>query len=102
MGADSGMVLLHTVGKPASWDTWVHEEYLVSNWENEAYREEGEPLDVHMGWVIDTDQYNEWMDEEDYCLPSVRSDGTTKNACRKFLMKEVTEDGNDEVRWLKF
>ena len=36
---DSGMILLHTCGKPASWDTWVHEEYLANSWEPETYRE---------------------------------------------------------------
>ena len=36
--SDNGMILLHTVGKPASWDTWVHEEYLT-NFEPEEYRE---------------------------------------------------------------
>ena len=33
------MILLHTCGKPASWDTWVHEEYLSSDWQEETYRE---------------------------------------------------------------
>ena len=37
--ADSGMILIHTCGKPASWDTWVHEEYLISDWQQENYRE---------------------------------------------------------------
>ena len=36
---DSGMILIHTCGKPQSWDTWVHEEYLVSDWQHENYRE---------------------------------------------------------------
>lgn len=26
------------------------------------------PLQVHAGWVLDTDVFNEWMNEEDYCV----------------------------------
>ena len=37
--SDSGMIQIHTCGKPASWDTWVHEEYLISEWQQENYRE---------------------------------------------------------------
>ncbi|XP_063674934.1 SWI/SNF complex subunit SMARCC1-like isoform X4 [Bolinopsis microptera] len=87
---DSGMILIHTCGKPPSWDTWVHEEYLVSDWQHENYREEGEPLHVHAGWVLDTEQFNEWMDEEDYCIPHIKNDGTPKNPCRKWLLKDVS------------
>ncbi|KAL5257926.1 hypothetical protein ACHWQZ_G012765 [Mnemiopsis leidyi] len=87
---DSGMILIHTCGKPSSWDTWVHEEYLVSDWQQENYREEGEPLHVHAGWVLDTENYNEWMDEEDYCVPYIKTDGTPKNPCRKWLLKDVS------------
>ena len=48
-------------------------------------------MHVHAGWVTDTDQYNEWLDEEDYCIPHIKSaDGTTKNPCRKFLLKDVS------------
>ena len=43
---DSGMILLHTCGKPGSWDTWVHEEYLTNTWEPDNYRE------VALGWFI--------------------------------------------------
>lgn len=25
-------------------------------------------LQVHAGWVVDTDVFNEWMNEEDYCV----------------------------------
>lgn len=25
-------------------------------------------LQVHAGWVLDTDVFNEWMNEEDYCV----------------------------------
>lgn len=25
-------------------------------------------LQVHTGWVLDTDVFNEWMNEEDYCV----------------------------------
>lgn len=25
-------------------------------------------LKVHAGWVLDTDVFNEWMNEEDYCV----------------------------------
>lgn len=26
------------------------------------------PFQVHAGWVLDTDVFNEWMNEEDYCV----------------------------------
>lgn len=25
-------------------------------------------LQVHAGWILDTDVFNEWMNEEDYCV----------------------------------
>lgn len=25
-------------------------------------------IQVHAGWVLDTDVFNEWMNEEDYCV----------------------------------
>lgn len=25
-------------------------------------------LQVHAGWALDTDVFNEWMNEEDYCV----------------------------------
>ncbi len=25
-------------------------------------------LKVHAGWVLDSDVFNEWMNEEDYCV----------------------------------
>ena len=56
----------------------------------EPVAQEGEPLHVHVAWVTDTDQYNEWMDEEDYCIPYTRGDGTSKNPCKKSLLKDVS------------
>ena len=45
---------------------------------------------MHAGWVLDTEQFNEWMDEEDYCVPHIKNDGTPKNPCRKWLLKDVS------------
>jgi len=88
VASDNGMILLHTVGKPSSWDTWVHEEYLT-NFEPEDYREEGEPLHVSVSWVTESDAHNEWLDEEDYVVPYCKDDGSTKNVPRKLLLKDV-------------
>lgn len=47
-------------------------------------------MHVHAGWVLDTENYNEWMDEEDYCVPYIKTDGVSKNPCRKWLLKDVS------------
>ncbi|XP_072303688.1 SWI/SNF complex subunit SMARCC1b [Eucyclogobius newberryi] len=58
-------VLVHWGMYPDSYDSWL------SSLEVEGAIEEP-PLDrpwkVHAAWVLDTDRFNEWMNEEDYCV----------------------------------
>uniref|UniRef100_A0AAV2K3Q3 Uncharacterized protein n=1 Tax=Knipowitschia caucasica TaxID=637954 RepID=A0AAV2K3Q3_KNICA len=59
-------VLVHWGRHPDSYDSWL------SSVEVEGAIEEPPPLErpwrIHAAWVLDTDSFNEWMNEEDYCV----------------------------------
>lgn len=66
-------VMLHWLFTPDSYDTWHH---------NLTYDSDVEPAPtppqqwrVDARWLLDMDEYNEWMNEEDYALllPGVSS-----------------------------
>uniref|UniRef100_A0A3P8VLY9 SWI/SNF related BAF chromatin remodeling complex subunit C1b n=1 Tax=Cynoglossus semilaevis TaxID=244447 RepID=A0A3P8VLY9_CYNSE len=54
-------ILVHWGMHPDSYDSWLPSGDV----EGEV---EEPPHPVHAGWVLDTDVFNEWMNEEDYCV----------------------------------
>ncbi|KAF0035017.1 hypothetical protein F2P81_012775 [Scophthalmus maximus] len=57
-------VLLHWGYFPDSYDTWIPASEIEAAVEEAPSPEK--PRKVHAKWILDLDQYNEWMNEEDY------------------------------------
>ncbi|KAM9860053.1 SWI/SNF complex subunit SMARCC2 [Aulostomus maculatus] len=57
-------VLLHWGYFPDSYDTWIPASEVEAAVEDPPSTEK--PRKVHAKWILDLDQYNEWMNEEDY------------------------------------
>lgn len=61
------MVLMHWYYFPDSFDTWVNLESVgLDGMSVDSPSPRSGPWRVTYSWVFDTDQYNEWMAEEDY------------------------------------
>ncbi|XP_069031807.1 SWI/SNF complex subunit SMARCC1b isoform X1 [Embiotoca jacksoni] len=59
-------VLVHWGMHPNSYDSWLSSSDVEGEVEEPPHPER--PWRVHAGWVLDTDVFNEWMNEEDYCV----------------------------------
>uniref|UniRef100_A0A8C7XHD0 SWI/SNF related BAF chromatin remodeling complex subunit C2 n=1 Tax=Oryzias sinensis TaxID=183150 RepID=A0A8C7XHD0_9TELE len=57
-------VLVHWGLYPDSYDTWVSAGEVDADVEDPPNGDK--PWKVHAKWVLDTDAFNEWMNEEDY------------------------------------
>ncbi|KAF7712004.1 hypothetical protein HF521_001015 [Silurus meridionalis] len=57
-------MLLHWGYWPDSYDTWISASEVEAAVEDPPSVEK--PRKVHAKWILDLDQYNEWMNEEDY------------------------------------
>ncbi|KAF7651259.1 hypothetical protein LDENG_00113040 [Lucifuga dentata] len=57
-------VLVHWGLFPDSYDTWVSASEVDADVEESPSADR--PWKVHAKWVLDTDAFNEWMNEEDY------------------------------------
>uniref|UniRef100_A0A1A8H898 SWI/SNF related, matrix associated, actin dependent regulator of chromatin, subfamily c, member 2 n=1 Tax=Nothobranchius korthausae TaxID=1143690 RepID=A0A1A8H898_9TELE len=79
-------VLLHWGYFPDSYDTWIPASEIEAAVEDPPSPEK--PRKVHAKWILDLDQYNEWMNEEDFEV----GDGCPKRKriSAKTLTDEVT------------
>ncbi|XP_026155500.1 SWI/SNF complex subunit SMARCC1b isoform X2 [Mastacembelus armatus] len=59
-------VLVHWGMHPDSYDSWLSSSDVEGEVEEPPLPER--PWKVHAGWILDTDVFNEWMNEEDYCV----------------------------------
>ncbi|KAM3935176.1 SWI/SNF complex subunit SMARCC2 isoform 7-T7 [Leptodactylus fuscus] len=84
-------VLLHWGYYPDSYDTWIPASEVEAPVEDAPTPEK--PRKVHAKWILDTDLFNEWMNEEDYEVNDERSTVTRR---KKISAKTLT----DEVRSL--
>ena len=57
-------VLVHWGFYPDSYDTWVHSHDVAAEIEDPPIPEK--PWKFHAKWILDTDVFNEWMNEEDH------------------------------------
>lgn len=60
------MIMMHWYYFPDSYDTWVNIEGALENLSLDTPSPRSGPWRVSSTWLIDSDQYNEWMSEEDY------------------------------------
>uniref|UniRef100_A0A8C7UUV0 SWI/SNF related BAF chromatin remodeling complex subunit C1b n=1 Tax=Oncorhynchus mykiss TaxID=8022 RepID=A0A8C7UUV0_ONCMY len=65
-------VLVHWGRHPDSYDSWLSSSDVEGEVQEPPHTHR--PWRVHAGWVLDTEVYNEWMNEEDYLVDD-------RNAC---------------------
>ncbi|KAI8086355.1 uncharacterized protein BX664DRAFT_282208, partial [Halteromyces radiatus] len=93
----AGKVLLHYIGLPSSYDTWVNEnEYnddmalsLDSTLQQQPYR-------LKVSWIKDSYTYNEWMNPIDYHYSVNKSEASITTSNLKRSIKEGNADTDDE------
>ncbi|XP_025047157.1 SWI/SNF complex subunit SMARCC2, partial [Alligator sinensis] len=56
---------------PPSYDTWIPASEIEASVEDAPTPEK--PRKVHAKWILDTDTFNEWMNEEDYEVSDEKS-----------------------------
>lgn len=59
-------ILVHWGMHPDSYDSWLSSQEVEGDVEESPHPER--PWKVHAGWVLDSDSFNEWTNEEDYCV----------------------------------
>uniref|UniRef100_A0A182T6W7 SWI/SNF complex subunit SMARCC2 n=1 Tax=Anopheles maculatus TaxID=74869 RepID=A0A182T6W7_9DIPT len=64
-------VMIHWYYFPESYDTWVPNSFDLPDNVPESPPSPAERWRVSASWVIDLDEYNEWMSEEDYEVDEV-------------------------------
>uniref|UniRef100_A0A8C4NHU1 SWI/SNF related BAF chromatin remodeling complex subunit C2 n=1 Tax=Eptatretus burgeri TaxID=7764 RepID=A0A8C4NHU1_EPTBU len=80
-------LLLHWGFYPDSYDTWVPSSEVEADVEELPSR--SGHWKVHAKWILDTDSFNEWMNEEDYEVDEMR------NCCcsrKRIPVKSLSEE----------
>jgi len=80
-------VLLHWGYYPDSYDTWIPASEIEASVEDAPTPEK--PRKVHAKWILDTDTFNEWMNEEDY---EVNDDKSPVSRRKKISAKTLTDE----------
>ncbi|KAM6308129.1 LOW QUALITY PROTEIN: SWI/SNF complex subunit SMARCC2 [Podargus strigoides] len=87
-------VLLHWGYYPDSYDTWIPASEIEASVEDAPTPEK--PRKVHAKWILDTDTFNEWMNEEDYEVTDEKSPvARRKKISAKTLTDEVNSPDSD-------
>ncbi|XP_072350163.1 SWI/SNF complex subunit SMARCC2 isoform X3 [Scyliorhinus torazame] len=87
-------VLLHWGYCPDSYDTWIPASEIEAAVEDPPPIER--PRKVHAKWIMDTDTFNEWMNEEDYEVNDDRAPVVRrKRISAKTLTEEVHSPDSD-------
>ncbi|XP_070596689.1 SWI/SNF complex subunit SMARCC2 isoform X8 [Erythrolamprus reginae] len=87
-------VLLHWGYYPDSYDTWIPASEIEAPVEDAPTPEK--PRKVHGKWILDTDSFNEWMNEEDYEVSDEKSPvSRRKKISAKTLTDEVNSPDSD-------
>ena len=86
--------LLHWWHTPDSYDTWANG--IDIDIEPESPQNGGQPYEVNARWLLDLDEYNEWMNEEDYEI-DIDSNGRRKSPRGKYTIEELL-NASDERR----
>uniref|UniRef100_A0A8C8SP33 SWI/SNF related, matrix associated, actin dependent regulator of chromatin subfamily c member 2 n=1 Tax=Pelusios castaneus TaxID=367368 RepID=A0A8C8SP33_9SAUR len=82
-------VLLHWGYFPDSYDTWIPASEIEASVEDAPTPEK--PRKVHAKWILDTDTFNEWMNEEDY---EVTDEKNPVSRRKKISAKTLTDEVN--------
>ncbi|NWR24495.1 SMRC1 protein, partial [Emberiza fucata] len=87
-------VLVHWGFFPDSYDTWVHASEIEAEIEDAPIPEK--PWKVHAKWILDTDVFNEWMNEEDYEVDENRKSVSFR---QRISMKNEEPELGSVRRW---
>ncbi|XP_032801648.1 SWI/SNF complex subunit SMARCC2 isoform X2 [Petromyzon marinus] len=82
-------MLLHWGFYPDSYDTWLMANEVDAEVEDMPPR--NGPWKVHVKWILDTDTFNEWMNEEDYEVDDSRNTVSTR---KKISAKTLGDEAN--------
>uniref|UniRef100_A0A674DGR2 SWI/SNF related BAF chromatin remodeling complex subunit C1b n=1 Tax=Salmo trutta TaxID=8032 RepID=A0A674DGR2_SALTR len=86
-------VLVHWGRHPDSYDSWLSSSDVEGEVQEPPHTHR--PWRVHAGWVLDTEVYNEWMNEEDYLV-----DDRNKTLPLSSSFRWQKERRKEEVRFL--
>lgn len=86
-------ILLHWYYFPDSYDSWVPNTIDLPDNVPDCPASPGDRWNVSANWVIDLDQYNEWMSEEDY---EVDTQGRKKVHKLRMGVDDITPSGSDD------
>jgi hypothetical protein len=91
----SGRSLLHYIGLPSSYDSWVNDqEYdMASARPLDTTPTRQWPYHLKASWVKDSYTYNEWMDHGDYSY-SMDGDNNNNNNLKRYIEEDATDDTN--------
>lgn len=87
------MVMLHWYYFPDSYDTWVNTEGVLEGLPSDTSAPHVGPWRVSSSWLIESDQYNEWMNEEDY---EVDEAGAKKIHKMRMSVEDLMNPGGDD------
>lgn len=85
-------VLVHCLKRPDSYNTWLNFETEI---DAEPEKEHEGPYELTANWLLDTDEFNEWMNEEDYEVELDRN-GKRHSKRAKYTLDELNEDKRDK------
>ncbi|XP_014678082.1 PREDICTED: SWI/SNF complex subunit SMARCC2-like [Priapulus caudatus] len=74
-------ILLHWWFTPDSYDTWMTGVEVEQEPASPVDEAQKLPYEVNARWILDTDEYNEWMNEEDYKVHDTWSDREGRKDC---------------------
>lgn len=89
------MVILHWYYFPDSYDTWVNTEGVLEGLPTDTTTPHTGPWRVSSSWLIESDQYNEWMNEEDY---EVDESGVKKIHKLRMSVEDLMNPGGDDKK----
>ncbi|KAK7485068.1 hypothetical protein BaRGS_00023707, partial [Batillaria attramentaria] len=82
--------IVHWWYYPESYDTWVTDVYIDYDCESTAKPREG-PAHVTARWLLDLEEFNEWMTEEDYLVDD-EFDPETKRGKKSGVLRLTVDD----------
>ncbi|PVD36056.1 hypothetical protein C0Q70_03026 [Pomacea canaliculata] len=83
--------MVHWWYYPESYDTWVTDVVLDYNIEPPVPKQRDGPWEVSARWLLDLEEFNEWMTEEDYLVDD-EFEPETKRGKKSGLLRLTMED----------
>ncbi|XP_018334156.1 SWI/SNF complex subunit SMARCC2 isoform X2 [Agrilus planipennis] len=87
------MVMMHWYYFPESYDTWVNMEGILEGLPADSPAPHTGTWRVSSTWLTDSDQYNEWMSEEDY---EVDENGRKKVHKMRLSVEDLMNPSGDD------